>query len=633
MPNLALVQFRPTKGNIEANLHRLEAIFRQLDTLAPRPDVLLLPEAALTGYFLEGGVRELAMPAGELFQQLQETYLRACGAAAPPLDIALGFYERHRDRYFNSALYATLAGNTRQEGDGEIAPGICYVHRKVFLPTYGVFDEARFLEPGHHVAAFDTRFGRAALLICEDAWHSLTGTIAAVDGAQIVYIVSASPARGIQGAVPTNVEHWEMLLRNIASEHGMYAAISQLTGFEGGKAFPGSSQVVGPRGEMLVRGPLWEEALVQVELDWRDLHLIRADLPLLADAETVLPFLLRDLEAASRERSLQNSWEAPGAATVRAPSAKQTPVHLPDTTLMTLPREHTNGAQSEQPLVVIKQPEFDPHSDAPLHVHGEAATTWLTMFLREEVIERRGFRKVVLGLSGGVDSALVAYLCARAFGPENVVGIRMPYRSSSRESLTHAQLVADDLGIRCETIEITDAVDGYLRLEPEADGRRRGNVMARQRMIVLFDQAVKYDAIPIGTGNKTERLFGYFTWHADDSPPVNPLGDLYKTQVWQLAAHIGVPQAIVGKPPSADLIQGQTDESDFGVSYQQADRILFYLLQGYTAERLIECGFGTREVEIVVKRVGSTHWKRHLPSVAMVSSTAIGEYYLRPVDY
>ncbi|CAA9260542.1 MAG: NAD synthetase [uncultured Chloroflexia bacterium] len=633
MPNLALVQFRPTKGNIGANLHRLETIFRQLDTLAPRPDVLLLPEAALTGYFLEGGVRELAMPAGELFQQLQETYLRACGAAAPALDIALGFYERHRDRYFNSAMYATLGGNTGQEGDGEIAPGICYVHRKVFLPTYGVFDEARFLEPGHHVAAFDTRFGRVALLICEDAWHSLTGTIAAVDGAQIVYIVSASPARGIQGAVPTNVEHWEMLLRNIASEHGMYAAISQLTGFEGGKAFPGSSQVVGPRGEMLVRGPLWEEALVQVELDWRDLHLIRADLPLLADAETVLPFLLRDLEAAGRERSLQNRWETPSAVPARAPSAKQTPVHLPDTTLMTLPREHTNGAQSEKPLVVVKQPEFDPHSDAPLHVHGEAAVTWLTMFLREEVIERRGFRKVVLGLSGGVDSALVAYLCARAFGPENVVGLRMPYRSSSRESLTHAQLVADDLRIRCETIEITGAVDGYLQLEPEADSRRRGNVMARQRMIVLFDQAVKYDAIPIGTGNKTERLFGYFTWHADDSPPVNPLGDLYKTQVWQLATHMGVPQAIVGKPPSADLIQGQTDEGDFGVSYQQADRILFYLLQGYTAERLVERGFPAPEVEIVVKRVGSTHWKRHLPSVAMVSSTAIGEYYLRPVDY
>jgi NAD+ synthase len=255
------------------------------------------------------------------------------------------------------------------------------------------------------------------------------------------------------------------------------------------------------------------------------------------------------------------------------------------------------------------------------------------MFLREEVIGRRGFRKVVLGLSGGVDSALVAYLCARAFGPENLVGIRMPYRSSSRESLTHAQLVADDLGIRCETIEITGAVDGYLELEPDADGRRRGNVMARQRMIVLFDQAVKYDAIPIGTGNKTERLFGYFTWHADDSPPVNPLGDLYKTQVWQLARYIGVPQAIVSKPPSADLIQGQTDEGDFGVSYQQADRILFYLLQGYTSEQLIERGFEAQHVQIVVKRVGSTHWKRHLPSVAMVSSTAIGEYYLRPVDY
>ncbi|HEY0601635.1 MAG TPA: NAD(+) synthase, partial [Herpetosiphonaceae bacterium] len=128
-------------------------------------------------------------------------------------------------------------------------------------------------------------------------------------------------------------------------------------------------------------------------------------------------------------------------------------------------------------------------------------------------------------------------------------------------------------------------------------------------------------------------LFGYFTWHADDSPPVNPLGDLFKSQVWQIAQYLGVPDVIVSKPASADLIVGQTDESDFGISYREADRILYWLLQGYTTERLVELGFKPESVRIVTQRVGSTHWKRHLPSVAMLSSTAIGEYYLRPLDY
>jgi NAD+ synthetase len=209
----------------------------------------------------------------------------------------------------------------------------------------------------------------------------------------------------------------------------------------------------------------------------------------------------------------------------------------------------------------------------------------------------------------------------------------MPYRTSSQESLDHAQLVVDDLGIECHTIPISDAVDGYLRHADDADGRRRGNVMARMRMIVLFDQSARYNCIPIGTGNKTERLFGYFTWHADDSPPVNPLGDLFKTQVWQLAEYIGVPDVIISKPASADLIVGQTDESDFGISYREADRILYWLLQGYSVERLQELGFEAGKTRIVMERLNSTHWKRHMPSVAMLSSTAIGEYYLRPLDY
>jgi NAD+ synthetase len=153
------------------------------------------------------------------------------------------------------------------------------------------------------------------------------------------------------------------------------------------------------------------------------------------------------------------------------------------------------------------------------------------------------------------------------------------------------------------------------------------------RMIALFDLSAKHRAIPLGTGNKTERLFGYFTWHADDSPPINPLGDLFKTQVWALARHLGVPEAIVAKAPSADLVVGQTDEGDFGISYQKADEILNWILSGYGAEDLVARGFDASEVALVTKRVASTHWKRRLPTVAMISPTAIGESYLRPVDY
>jgi NAD+ synthetase len=257
---------------------------------------------------------------------------------------------------------------------------------------------------------------------------------------------------------------------------------------------------------------------------------------------------------------------------------------------------------------------------------------WLVEFIRDE-FARRGFTRAVVGLSGGVDSAVTTYLAARALGPANVLPVRMPYRTSSPESLAHAQLVIDALGLEARTVDISAAVDGYLAHEPEADGARRGNVMARTRMIVLFDLSARHRALPLGTGNKTERLFGYYTWHADDSPPVNPLGDLYKTQVWALARHLGVPDAIVDKPASADLVQGQTDEGDFGIRYARADELLNWLLSGYAPEELVARGHDAAEVELVRKRLAGTHWKRRLPAVAMVSPTAIGEAYLRPVDY
>lgn len=270
---------------------------------------------------------------------------------------------------------------------------------------------------------------------------------------------------------------------------------------------------------------------------------------------------------------------------------------------------------------------------APPGINAALTAEWLEAFLRDELIARRSVERAVVGLSGGVDSAVTAFLCARALGAQNVYAIRMPYRTSSRSSLEDARLVVESLGIAERTIDITAAVDGYLEHEPQADARRRGNVMARMRMVVLFDQAAKLHALPIGTGNKTERLLGYFTWHADDTPPVNPIGDLYKTQVWELARYLGVPTQLVEKAPSADLEADQTDEGDLGITYARADAILAQMLEGYSDAQLIERGFDAANVQLVRGRLDGTHWKRHLPTTAMLTNTAINEFYLRPVDF
>jgi NAD+ synthetase len=272
-------------------------------------------------------------------------------------------------------------------------------------------------------------------------------------------------------------------------------------------------------------------------------------------------------------------------------------------------------------------------SPRPPGIDCAVTTEWLTAFLRDELLLRRKIPRAIIGLSGGVDSAVTAFLCARALGSENVHTFRLPYATSSAASLADAQLVVDALGVHCRTIDITAAVDGYLQFETDADARRRGNVMARTRMVVLFDQSAKLEALPVGTGNKTERMLGYFTWHADDTPPVNPLGDLFKTQVWALARYLGVPQALIDKAPSADLEADQTDEADLGITYARADALLAQLLLGYSDAQLVEHGFSDDEVALVRRRVDATHWKRHLPTTAMLTNTAINEFYLRPVDY
>ena len=612
MLRLAIAQVRPHKGAYQQNLCRLGALFREVAGWPEPPELVVAPETALTGYFLEGGVRDLAISADQLFDDLSRQHEEA---GIDPVDVALGFYEVHGNRFYNSGLYATLGGSDA---------GIRHIHRKIFLPTYGVFDEERFVEAGRSVQAFDTRWGRAAILICEDAWHSFTPMLAALDGAQVIIIPSASPARGVitsddTAGRPVSLARWARLAQDIAGEHGVYVALPQLVGFEGGKAFPGGSILAGPRGDLLAQAPVFQEAIIPAVLDFEEITRARADLPLLADLEMRLPHLLGSLHAARREKG-RGSGEA----------GKRGSTSSGETTLDHQPSVRPRVPASPLPPLPAR---FRPHQD-PLAIDPDLTHRWLVEFIRDEVQRRRKFERVVIGLSGGVDSALVAYLAVEALGKDNVLAVRMPYRTSSRESLEHAQLVIDALGISSRTIDISGSVDALAgAIGGDADPARLGNIMARTRMITLFDLSAALRALPLGTGNKTERLFGYFTWHADDSPPVNPIGDLFKTQVWALARHLGVPEVIVSKPASADLIKGQTDEGDFGISYARADAILHWILLGYKEPEISALGYQESEIRLVRQRLDSTHWKRRLPTVAMLSGTAIGEYYLRPVDY
>jgi NAD+ synthase (glutamine-hydrolysing) len=632
--NLAIVQFKPRKGDYAGNLAHLGEIFAQLDSLNPRPQVAFLPETAVSGYFLEGGVRDHAVSAGTLVRDLDEQY-RAAVPSLAPMDVGLGFYEVWNNSIYNSALYVTLGGKE---------PIVRHVHRKVFLPTYGLFDEERFVDRGFEIRAFDTSWGRAAMLVCEDAWHSLSGTIAALDGAQVVFIPSASPARGVvprtdERPGPGTLERWERLVRDIASEHGVFVAFVQLVGAEGGRLFSGGSMLAGPSGDVKLRAPLWDEAIITATLDTSELTRTRVDLPLLTDLQTMLPHLVRTIGRVQTGEPMPLDYDPPsrnGSDPLEgtgSPTAKKEELSDGPGKSNGKPPESatTSRIKSRGSVEVIAAP----HSilgPPGLEIDPALTADWLITFLREE-FRLRGFTKGVIGISGGVDSAVTSFLAARALGAANVIGVRLPYRTSSRDSLEHAQLVIDALGIEGRTVDISAAVDGYLTNEPDADPARKGNVMARLRMIALFDLAAKYRGLPIGTGNKTERLLGYFTWHADDSPPINPLGDLFKTQVWALAKFLGVPDVIVSKPASADLIEGQTDEGDFGISYARADAILNWLVNGYSPADVVAQAFDASEVELVRSRLAGTHWKRKLPTVAMLSQSAIGESYLRPVDY
>ena len=297
MPKITALaaQTKPKKGDYNHNLKQVGQLFAQLRDERISADVLVLPETAMSGYFLEGGVREVARTKEEIYTELNAEYL--ANGPQSPLDIVVGFYEQWERKYYNSCLYATLG-----EGTGAEAPRIVHVHRKFFLPTYGVFDEKRFVSRGRQINAFPTRFGntKAAMLICEDAWHSLTPTIAALKGAQVLYIVAASPARGFTEGEVGNVAKWKQLAFNIADEHNIWVVECGLVGFEGGKGFIGSSLVVDPFGTTILEGPVGKEALLKVEIELDDVAVARATSPMLADLEANLADLMIELEGVEK---------------------------------------------------------------------------------------------------------------------------------------------------------------------------------------------------------------------------------------------------------------------------------------------------------------------------------------------
>ena len=268
-----------------------------------------------------------------------------------------------------------------------------------------------------------------------------------------------------------------------------------------------------------------------------------------------------------------------------------------------------------------------------LTINTDVAHKILTRFIKSEVT-RVGFSKAVIGLSGGIDSALSFTLAVEALGKENVLAVRMPYKSSSADSLEHAEMLIEQFEAPSETIEITAMVEPLFATDPDMPKQRKGNIMARQRMIVLYDCSEVFKGLVIGTSNKTEILLGYSTLWGDMASALNPIGDLYKTQIRQLARALRIPSAIIDKPPSADLWMGQTDENELGFTYEEVDKLLYLLVdQRYSPRECIEEGFAETFVNLVISRVRRNQFKRMMPPIAKLSNRTIGYDFLYLRDW
>jgi len=271
--------------------------------------------------------------------------------------------------------------------------------------------------------------------------------------------------------------------------------------------------------------------------------------------------------------------------------------------------------------------------DLNLSINTDLAREILTGFIKSEVT-RIGMTCAIVGLSGGLDSALSCVLAVDALGAENVLAVRMPYKASSKDSLDHAKLLIDQLGIQNKTIEITEMVEPLFKLDPEISNMRKGNIMARERMIVLFDQSEVFKGLVIGTSNKTEILLGYSTIYGDSASAMNPIGDLYKTQVRQLSRAMNIPAPIIDKAPSADLWEDQTDEKELGFTYEDVDKLLYLLVdQRYSPQEAVEAGFNEAFVKTVTTRIRRNQFKRMQPPIAKVSNRTVGYDFLYLRDW
>jgi NAD+ synthase len=257
----------------------------------------------------------------------------------------------------------------------------------------------------------------------------------------------------------------------------------------------------------------------------------------------------------------------------------------------------------------------------------------LVRFIRNE-ITRAGFRRAVMGLSGGIDSTVVAYLAARALGPENVLCLTMPYKTSSDETRRDSQTVIAALGVQTLDAPITSQIDAYFAALPGASRMRLANKCARERMTILYDQSAAFEALVLGTSNKTELLLGYGTQFGDMASAINPIGDLYKTQLRQLATHLGVPAQILNKAPSGDLWVGQTDEDELGLTYAEVDRLLVLLVdRRWQPVQLIRAGFDAEFVERVLRMIRRNQYKRRLPVIAKLTHRTMDRDFRYPRDW
>jgi NAD+ synthase len=266
-----------------------------------------------------------------------------------------------------------------------------------------------------------------------------------------------------------------------------------------------------------------------------------------------------------------------------------------------------------------------------MRINCELTARVLESFIRDE-LSKAGFSRVVVGLSGGIDSAVACVLAARALGPEKVRAVMMPYKTSSKESLMDARAIVDELGVESEIVDITPIVDGYFLSQPQASTLRQGNGMARARMVVLFDKSMAYRALVLGTSNKTELLLGYGTLYGDMASAINPIGDLYKTDIFQLAAYLKIKDAILKKKPTADLWAGQSDEAELGFTYAEVDELLYELIdQRQLPEKLINKGFKTDFVHKVIQKIQGSQFKRRGPIICKVSPRTVTHdfHYLR----